>query len=164
MSERTRSWHDCLYKLFPESGQVTPAVRKRFEAGKDAHSVIEGMFPWAANERRGRYVDSGLPFAIVYHPDLWDRAESKVWEIKPMGWFLTHYDYCVAQLSGYRHFTHASSAGFMLYRLRRWDCMRGITADDIDGPRPYVPSSFDSWEHLRRIALESDSMLLEQGR
>jgi hypothetical protein len=122
------------------------------------------MFPWAANERRGRYVDRSLPFAIDYHPDLWDRAESRVWEIKPVGWFFTHHGYCVAQLSGYKHFTRASMAGFMLYGLRSWNGIRGITADDINGPWPCVPPSFNSWEYLRRIALESDAALLNQGR
>ena len=126
--------------------------------------MIEGMFPWAANERTGRYVDRSLPFAIDYHPDLWDRAESRVWEIKPVGWFFTHHGYCVAQLSGYKHFTRASMAGFMLYGLRSWNGIRGITADDINGPWPYVPPSFNSWEYLRRIALESDAALLNQGR
>jgi len=122
------------------------------------------MFPWAANERRGRYVDETLPFTIDYHPDIWDRAGSRVWEIKPVGWFFTHYEYCVAQLSGYMHFTRASLAGFMLYRLRRWDGGRMMTVDDIEGPWPYVPPTFNSWEFLRKVAMESDTMLLMQGR
>ena len=161
---RVRSWHECLSKLLPDAGPVNPALRRRFEAGQGVHGVIEGMFPWAASERRGRYAEEGLPFAIDYHPDIWDRAESRVWEIKPVGWFFTHYDYCVAQLSGYRHFTRASLAGFMLYRLRKWDGGRMMTVDDIDGPWPYVSPSFNSWEYLRKTALESDTMLVKQGR
>ena len=121
------------------------------------------MFPGTASEKRGRFVDDTLPFAIDYHPDIWDRAESKVWEIKPLGWFYGHYDYCVAQLSGYRHFTRASLAGFMLYKLRRWSGEK-VTKEHIDGPWPYVPPSYNSWEYLRRVALESDMLLLKQRR
>ena len=164
LNDRVRSWHECLYKLLPDSSSTSPRLRKRFKAGQEVHGVIEGMFPWAANERRGRYVDETLPFTIDYHPDIWDRAGSRVWEIKPVGWFFTHYEYCVAQLSGYMHFTRASLAGFMLYRLRRWDGGRMMTVDDIEGPWPYVPPTFNSWEFLRKVAMESDTMLLMQGR
>ena len=147
----------------PESGPVTPELGKRLRMGQGVHRAIEGMFPGTASEKRGRYVEDGLPFAIDYHPDIWDRAESKLWEIKPLGWFFGHYDYCVAQLSGYRHFTGASLAGFMLYKLRRWNGGR-ITTEDIDGPWPYVPPLYNSWEYLRKISLESDMMLLRQKR
>ena len=163
MNSRVRSWHDCLYKLLPESGPVGPELRRRLGAGQSVHRVIEGMFPGTVSEKRGRYDEESLPFAIDYHPDIWDRAESKVWEIKPVGWFFGHYGYCVAQLSGYRHFTQASLAGFMLYKLKHWTGNR-ITADDIDGPWPYVPPSYNSWEYLRKISLESDVILLRQGR
>ena len=164
LNDRVRSWHECLYKLLPDSSSTSPRLWKRFKAGQEVHGVIEGMFPWAANERRGRYVDETLPFTIDYHPDIWDRAGSRVWEIKPVGWFFTHYEYCVAQLSGYMHFTRASLAGFMLYRLRKWDGGRMMTVDDIEGPWPYVPPAFNSWEFLRKVAMESDNLLLMQGR
>lgn len=160
---RVRSWSECLFKLSPDRGPINAAVQKRFEAGQSVHGVIEGMFPSMASECRGRHIDPGLPFAIDYHADIWDKAGSRVWEIKPVGWFLNHYDYCVAQLSGYRHFTQAELAGFLLYRLKQKNG-NSITADDINGPWPYVPPCFYEWDYLREISLESDALLLRQGR
>jgi hypothetical protein len=160
---RTRAWHECLYKLAPNRGPLDAKAQKQFEAGWGVHGVIEKMFPTMESESKGRYAEPGLPFAIEYHPDVWDKAGLRVWEIKPVGWFLSHYDYCLAQLSGYRHFTRASLAGFMLYRLRRRNGDQ-ITLDDVDGPWPYVPPFFFSWDYLKTLATESDALLLRQGR
>lgn len=113
------------------------------------------LYPEWKHEEPSVYHDETLPFDVIYHPDLWDEADSTIVEIKPYWWFWQHVEYCVAQISGYKHFKDARKAVFKLYKLSRDGTIAGIK----EAEPPYL---YD-WPKLRQIALASDEMLAKRS-
>jgi hypothetical protein len=148
--KRIRAWHTCLEPLKP----ATEAKQEQLDNGRYVHAIIEGMHPEANKESEKYFDDAGLEFTICYHPDLYDPLTSCLWEIKTENFLVRHWDYCLAQLSGYRHFTGARVAGFLVYKLK--PSKEKPTLDDICGPFPCMPSLYWSWQDLREIARSSD--------
>ena len=91
-------------------------------------------------EKPNTFTDPSLPFDIGYHPDLYDDKARIVYEIKPLDWYSSHVEYCVAQLSGYMHFKKAAGL-FLLY------VDGGFTGCRM----PFVKT----WDELKEIALKS---------
>ena len=157
MSELPRvAWHDCLKPIAPPKppADLAPAM---FQKGKDIHYRIEAIVgEQQFVEQEMVYRDSDLPFDIAYHPDI-IRQETdlqgcittRVYEIKPLIWFLKNRIYCEAQASGYMHFTGAKSGDFILYQGNLEDLQLSIL------PVQRIPW----WSQLRPIALKGYEMM-----
>lgn len=128
-------------------------MQERFKKGKQAHYQIEARLKKIKDEEAKTYVDSSLPFDIIYHADLFDPVTRVVYDVKPAVWLANNLYYCLCQISGYAHFMSARAMGFVQYERK---------GDEIEGPWiTFIPSELRvPWSHLREIALKSDEMLL----
>ena len=123
-----------------------------FQKGKDIHYRIEAIVgEQQFVEQEMVYRDSDLPFDIAYHPDI-IRQETdlqgcittRVYEIKPLIWFLKNRVYCLAQIGGYLHFTGAQGGDFILYQGGLDNLQLSV-----------LPAERIPWDWLRNIALRS---------
>lgn len=117
------------------------------------------MFPEFPRESLREYRDPALPFAIQYRPDLYDPLTKTVYDIKSQKWVIQNLRYCVAQISGYVSFLGAKHAVFLVYRNSYLGNGKRIT----EGPWPWTTPYLVSWDHLRRVAMESYKLLIEGG-
>jgi hypothetical protein len=148
---RSRRWYEALSVLKPRQDRPEAEMQFIFEQGRKTHAEIESRYPGFQCEQTRTFISPELPFSIGYHPDLYDEPKKTVYEIKSESWFKEQPFYCLAQLSGYRHFLQAEHAVFLLYKRQEGKLM----------VREHVPDRVLNWQGLKRIALESDKMLLE---
>lgn len=160
--KRTRRWHEALSILKPEADPSTSPRRLQglYEEGKRVHEIIEGKFP-ELDKEEARLFETGadLPFDIWYHADLYDPLNHIVYEIKPADYYVRNAATCIAQLSGYKHFTGARGATFLLYKKFYY---KGTGEIGIDGPWPFAPPYLLEWKpELLSIARASDEILVK---
>ena len=145
------AWHDCLKPIAPPKppADLAPAM---FQKGKDIHYRIEAIVgEQQFVEQEMTFSEAQLPFEIAYHPDIIRQElgvqgyiSTRVYEIKPLIWFLKNRVYCEAQASGYMHFTGSQTGDFILYQ------------GDLDNLQLSVlPVQRIPWDWLRNIALRS---------
>jgi len=143
------AWHELLRPIAPPKPPEDKA-EKLFEAGRKVHARLEAIIGDAILvEREMTYRDPELPFDIAYHPDivrqelgLGGSVETFVYEIKPLVWFLRNRTYCEAQCAGYKHFTGAQDALFVLY----WDDAQSLSV---------LPARRVPWEQLKAVSLRA---------
>ena len=155
MSERRiRRWYEALSSIKVKSDRPDYDMQKLFDRGKKAHYQIEARLRNIRDEEPKTFTDLSLPFDIVFHPDLYDTKNQIVYDIKPAVWLANNLSYCIAQLSGYKHFLGARACGFAQYEFDR--------DGNVQGPWfTFVPREIlMPWEQLRAIALTSDEQLL----
>lgn len=129
-------------------------MQKRFKIGKQTHLVIEARLRSLRVEEPITFSDLSLPFDIIAHPDLFDALNGIVYDIKPAIWLGNNLGYCLAQLSGYLHFTGARACGFAQYES---------VDGKIQGPWfTFVPRELVvPWPMLKSLALQSDARMQE---
>ena len=125
-------------------------MEKRFQEGWETHAKIQACFPELSTEEMRVFYSPDLPFSIGYHAALFDERNNIVFEIKSASWFKRQPKFCCAQLAGYRHFLGAEGI-FLLYQKQPNGLIKFWR---------HRPESLPSWDELKRIALESDKLLL----
>lgn len=143
-------WYECLASIKPAESRAPVRLNRLHAEGWAAHSIIEERLKAWKDEERHVYSDPELPFDIGYHPDLYDRERKAVYDIKTFQWFFYHPRYCIAQVSGYKHFLNADRGDLVLYIRNGRDILH----------LPYfMPQEWIiPWPELKQIALRSFEM------
>jgi hypothetical protein len=161
MSERPKvRWHDCLTIIKPPA-PAGPQGQLRFTIGQRIHELIQKVVYSEFQSEVTHtpdcaefFHDETLPVDIIFHVDLYDNRHNIVYDIKPATWSIRELDYCIAQLSGYKHFMRAKAAQLILYRILNQKPVEELSLDDFIF-FPYNPPYLYTWDELKPIVVQS---------
>lgn len=139
---------------------IAPKTEKKqadLDNGWKAHGIIQHSMPEFRSEEVRTFSSDELDFDIGYHPDLYSPERSILYEIKPTNFLMRYWEFCIAQISGYAHFTKAHLVCFLVYQGK-------TTSFEELHVHPFMPPYLYPWSYLREIAIKSDAILLEKER